>query len=130
MSAGQSPDHGTRRWVSVLLRTAHVAAMGVILGGVFLGAGQGELRAAIWVTLASGALMMLLDILKDPKVLLQGSGLFVLAKLALLAVGFFVQPDQRFGWYLAAAVVASVGSHMPGRLRHFSVAGKWREDAG
>ena len=112
------------RWASVLLRSIHVAAMGVVLGGVFLGANHEALAVAIWLTLVSGALMLFMDILKGPGVLLQVSGLAVILKLALLAVGFFFLPEQRFGWYLAATLIASIGSHMPGWLRHYSICKK------
>jgi hypothetical protein len=108
------------RWASVLLRTAHVAAMGVVLGGVFLGAQHDALASAIWATIISGCLMALLDLLKDPLFIFQGSGLATALKLALLGIGYFLLPGQRFYWYLAATIVASAGSHMPGRFRHFS----------
>jgi hypothetical protein len=109
------------RWLSVLLRSMHISAMAILLGGVFLGAGHGEIRAAIWAALLSGCLMLFMDIFKSPRVLLQGSGIFVLLKLALLAVGFFFLPGQRFYWYLAATFMASIGSHMPGHLRHCDI---------
>jgi hypothetical protein len=51
--------------------------------------------------------------------LTQGSGVAVLLKLGLLGMGV-LQPASRLPWYLAATVVASVGSHMPGTWRHFS----------
>ncbi|NTV75289.1 MAG: hypothetical protein HGA66_13925 [Holophaga sp.] len=44
----------------------------------------------------------------------------MLLKLALLGLGNLV-PQQRLGWYLAATAVASIGSHMPGNWRHFSL---------
>ncbi|MDR0498626.1 MAG: hypothetical protein LBH03_02680 [Holophagales bacterium] len=111
----------SRRWASVLLRSIHISAMGVVLGGVFLGAVYETLNIAIWMTVISGCLMMSMDIFKDPKILLQGSGLAVILKLILLAIGFFFLPEQRFGWYLSATFVASVGSHMPGALRHWDI---------
>jgi len=43
----------------------------------------------------------------------------VLLKLGLLGMGA-LQPADRLPWYLAATLVASVGSHMPGSWRHFS----------
>ena len=113
------------RWASVLLRSVHIAAMGVVLGGVFLDSKHETLAVAICITLVSGGLMLLMDIFKDPGVLLQGSGLLVILKLALLAIGFFFLPEQRFGWYLAATFVASIGSHMPGWLRHYNICKKY-----
>jgi hypothetical protein len=109
------------RWASVLLRTIHIAAMGVVLGGVFLRAQHDALATAIWATILSGVLMSLMDLLKDPMYIFQGSGIATALKLALLAIGFYFLPEQRFSWYLAATVVASIGSHMPGSFRHFSL---------
>ena len=43
----------------------------------------------------------------------------LLLKLALLGLGNLF-PGARLEWYLAAALVASVGSHMPSSWRHFS----------
>ncbi len=109
-----------RRLLQLLLRSAHLAAMGIVLGGCFLGLEYHPLRHAIWVTLGTGAALLGMDIAKDAAILHQGSGLFVLLKLALLGLGN-VFPQHRFGWYLAATLVASFGSHMPGSWRHYSV---------
>ena len=109
------------RWVSVVLRSIHIATMGVVLGGVFLGAGHEALSAFIWAVVLSGCLMLGLDVCKCPRVLLQLNGLAVLLKLLLLAAGVFVFPTQQFAWYLAATLVASVASHMPGHWRHYDI---------
>ena len=109
------------RWVSIILRSVHVSAMAVVLGGVFMGAEHEMISMAIWATLLSGCLMLLIDIVKSPRVIAQGSGFMAALKLALLAIGFFILPEQRFYWYLAAAFVASVGSHMPGSMRHYDI---------
>jgi hypothetical protein len=119
-SSPQRP-FSTGRWLSVLLRSVHISTMAILLGGVFLSAGHDEIRAANWAALLSGCFMLFMDILKSPRVLLQGSGLFVLLKLALLSVGFFFLPGQRFYWYLAATFIASIGSHMPSGLRHCDI---------
>jgi len=95
--------------------------MGVVLGGVFLGAEHETLAVAIWGTLLSGCLMLLMDICKGHRFLLQGSGIAVILKLALLAVGFFFLPGERFALYLAATFVAGIGSHMPGHWRHWDI---------
>jgi hypothetical protein len=110
------------RWVrglQVLLRSIHITAMGLVLGGIYLGGGYGQLRGAIITVLASGAALAAVDLAKGPSFLLQGSGVALLAKLALLGLGN-LYPGSRLGWYLAATLVASIGSHMPGSWRHFS----------
>ena len=116
--AGESPS-GTRI-AQVVLRSVHIAAMGLVLGGVALGAGFGRLHLAILVTVLSGLVLASLDFRKGPGFLLQGSGLALLLKLGLLGLGQAF-PGARLPWYLAATVVASVGSHMPGAWRHFTL---------
>jgi len=106
------------RAAQVALRSVHIAAMGLVLGGIWLGGGHGRLRAAILLTVASGLLLALIDLAKGPGFLLQGSGAALLLKLALLGLGCWFAGD-RLQWYLAATVVASIGSHMPGAWRHF-----------
>jgi hypothetical protein len=107
------------RPAQVLLRTAHIMAMALLLGGLALGAGYERLKASIAATILSGLLLLLLDLAKGSTALTQGSGAAVLLKLMLLGLGCLF-PRARFEWYLAATAVASIGAHMPGRWRHFS----------
>jgi hypothetical protein len=116
----ESPRHF--RWArptQVVLRSIHIAAMALVVGGIPFGADFQALRGPILITLASGVLLFALDLAKDLAMLSQGSGVAVLLKLGLLGVGM-LQPASRLPWYLAATLVASVGSHMPGSWRHFS----------
>lgn len=107
------------RIAQVLLRSVHIAAMGLVLGGIHLGGDYPRLRGAILLTVASGLLLAALDLAKGAGWLLQGSGVALLLKLALLGLGN-AYAGGRLRWYLAATLVASVGSHMPGAWRHFS----------
>jgi hypothetical protein len=108
-----------RRLLNVAFRTAHLLGMGVVLGGVALGAGRDRLGPWILLTLLSGGALLGLDLLKGPDFLSQGSGAALLLKLLLLLLGNLF-PAARFPFYLAATAVASAGSHMPGAWRHFS----------
>jgi hypothetical protein len=126
--SGTKNPYSPYRWLAVLLRSVHISAMAVVLGGVFLDAKHETIGFAVWATLLSGSLMLLMDIAKSHRILLQGSGLAVLLKLALLATGFFFLPEQRFALYLAATIVASAGSHMPGQFRHCDIL-LWRSRA-
>lgn len=107
------------RPVQLVLRSLHIAAMALVVGGLPFGAGYPQLRWPILATLLSGVLLFAIDLARDMGILLQGSGVAVLLKLGLLGMGF-LQPSARLPWYLAATLVASVGSHMPGAWRHFS----------
>lgn len=110
------------RWarpVQLVLRSLHIAAMALVVGGIPFGADFQALRGPILLTLVSGVLLFAVDLAKDLAILTQGSGVAVLLKLGLLGLGV-LQPAARLPWYLAATLVASVGSHMPGTWRHFS----------
>ena len=113
------PKPTPARLVQVAVRSVHIAAMGLVLGGIHMGGGFGQLRGPILAAIASGLLLALLDLAKGPGFLLQGSGAALLLKLALLGLGN-VWSGARLEWYLAATLVASIGAHMPGSWRHFS----------
>jgi hypothetical protein len=72
------------------------------------------------LTIASGLLLLGIDLWKSGAYLYQGNGAAVLLKLALLGLGQSV-PAARLEWYLAATAVASIGSHMPKTWRHWSL---------
>ena len=116
MSSG-APSWG--RLAQVALRTAHLMAMALVLGGLAQGTDLARLKAALALTILSGVLLLLLDLAQGSTALHHGSGVAVLLKLALLGLGGLF-PGERLGWYLAATAVASIGAHMPGNWRHFS----------
>lgn len=110
------------RWWRVALRTVHIVAMALLLGGIAYGVAEPRLHGAILATLLSGVALALLDAWKSLAIYGQGSGLAVLLKLILLGCGN-VWPRHRLAWYLAATAIASIGAHMPGRWRHAVVWG-------
>ncbi len=112
------------RPAQLILRSLHIAAMALVVGAIPFGASFEALRMPILLTLVSGALLFAIDLARDLAILSQGSGVAVLLKLGLLGMGA-LQPADRLPWYLAATLVASVGSHMPGSWRHFSFL-KWK----
>ncbi|HEY3270232.1 MAG TPA: hypothetical protein VGJ89_03375 [Geothrix sp.] len=121
----ESPRHFPwARPTQLVLRSLHIAAMALVLGAIPFGADFHALRAPILLTVGSGVLLFAIDLARDAAILTQGSGVAVLVKLALLGLGA-AQPASRLPWYLAATLVASVGSHMPGAWRHFSFL-QWR----
>ena len=107
------------RPVQLVLRSLHIAAMALVVGALPFGGTFEALRGPILITLMSGILLFAIDLARDAAILAQGSGVAVLLKLGLLGLGI-LQPAQRLPWYLAATLVASLGSHMPGAWRHFS----------
>jgi len=116
----EAPRHFSwARPVQLVLRSVHIAAMAMVVGAIPFGAEFAALQVPILLTLASGTLLFVIDLARDMGILVQGSGMAVLLKLGLLGLGA-LQPAARLPWYLAATLVASVGSHMPGTWRHFS----------
>jgi len=108
------------RALNIALRTAHIAAMAVLVGGVAFDIEPERLRLALWLTVGTGAALAAVE--AGPRLLWfhQGSGMLTLAKVALLCV-VPVAGDHQLSLLLALIVVGSVGSHMPGRYRHYSV---------
>ena len=110
---------GDRAW-RVGARTVHLAAMGLLLGGAAYRVPVRDLTVPIVLTVASGLVLLGIDLFKSCVVLYQGCGVATLIKLALLGLGELF-PSARIEWYLAATAVASIGSHMPGSWRHYSL---------
>jgi hypothetical protein len=108
------------RAVRIAARTVHIVAMALVLGGVAYAAPVAALALPLALTLASGLLLLGLDLWKSGTWLTQGGGVAVLLKLALLSLGQWF-PAARFECYLAATSVASIGAHMPKSWRHWSV---------
>lgn len=108
------------RPVQVVLRAAHVAAMGVVLGGLAFGVPDDRLHVAGVLTVASGVLLLAVELLRSGVYVYTGAGALSLLKLLLLGAGQAF-PAGRFGLYLAATLVAAVGAHMNSRWRHFSL---------
>jgi hypothetical protein len=106
------------------LRTVHIVAMAMVLGGLARGGTHETLRTWIWTTVLSGVLLLALDLWKSCLFLTQGAGVAVLLKLALLGLGNLF-PGARLEWYLAGTALASIGSHMVSSWRHFSFL-EWR----
>jgi hypothetical protein len=109
---------GARAW-QIGARTVHIAAMALVLGGVAWRAPARDLVAPMAITALSGVVLLGIDLGKSFAILYQGSGVAALLKLVLLGAGSLL-PSARLEWYLAATVVASIGSHMPGAWRHYS----------
>ena len=107
------------RPLQVGLRTVHIVAMAMVLGGLARGGTRETLLGWIVATILSGVLLLGIDLWKSCAYLGQGAGVAVLLKLGLLGLGNLF-PEARFGWYLAATAVASIGSHMISTWRHFS----------
>lgn len=109
-----------KRALNIALRTAHIAAMGVLLGGHVFDVTPERLKMSLSLTVGTGFLLAALE--AGPRLLWlhQGRGLVTMAKVALLCAVPLAW-DLRVPILLAVVVLASVGSHMPARFRYFSI---------
>ena len=107
--------------MSIALRTLHLAAFGMLLGGHAFGVEEERLLASLYLTILSGLGLMALEIYAVGLYwLILGKGIMVLVKLALLLVIPFFW-EARVALLLLVIGIASVGSHMPARYRHYSL---------
>jgi len=109
----------TRAW-NIAMRTAHIATMGILLGGHAFDVPKADLETSHWWCIGTGLALLALETGLQLTWFHQGRGLMVLAKMVLIGcVPFFW--DYRLPILLAVVVIASAGSHMPARFRYYSV---------
>ena len=109
----------SRAW-NIVLRTAHIAVTGMLLGGHFFGLSAGRLLPLLYMGVLTGAAMGILEIYPDWRGLFEVRSLVIAAKLVLLCLIPLLW-DFRVVILLLVLVMASAGSHMPRRIRHYSV---------
>ncbi len=109
-----------RAW-NIALRTAHIAVVSVLVGGHAYDVPPARLYAILWAAIVTGAALVFLEAFSVRlRWLAEGRGLMVLAKLGLLLVIPFAW-SSRLAILMVVIVLASVGSHMPGRFRYYSI---------
>ena len=108
------------RALRMTVRTAHLAAMGILLGGHVFDLPPEKLFPAMLWTVGTGAAYALIELYCSFNWLFQIRGLMTLAKIGLVLL-IPVLWDQRI-WILAAVLIlGSVGTHMPATVRYYSI---------
>ncbi len=108
------------RFWNIALRTAHLAATGILLGGHAFDVSRDRLLPALGWSVATGVAMVGLESGARGVWLVQGRGLLTLGKLGLLCtIPCFW--NLRVPILLAVVALASIGSHMPARFRYYSI---------
>jgi hypothetical protein len=109
----------TRIW-NIAARTVHIAATGVLLGAHVFDVPADRLWPYLWAAIATGSIIIALEVYPEGHWLHQGCAIALYTKLTLLVlIPFFW--ESRVPILLAVVVLASVGSHAPRQLRHYSV---------
>ncbi|HEY3384342.1 MAG TPA: hypothetical protein VGK32_21495 [Vicinamibacterales bacterium] len=108
------------RLFNVLCRTIHLAATGTLLGGHVFGVSADLLVPWLWLAIATGAALLAIELYGSLDWAFQLGGLSVVMKLAVLCAVPFAW-NTRVPLLFAVVAIAGVGSHMSGRLRHYSL---------
>jgi hypothetical protein len=107
-----------RVW-SILFRALHLLAISILVGGHAFNAPIDPLRRALYVAIASGVGMALIEAYPSWRAFFEGWGILVMIKLALLCAVPFAW-SHRFAILVVVLLIASIGSHMPKRMRHWA----------
>lgn len=109
-----------KRWTKISLRTLHLVAVAGVGGGVLFALDEDLWLNYWWLALASGALMMLMDMIANPVWMVQVRGLVILVKLLLLLF-LGMCPDWDRFLLFTIIIMSAVISHAPGKLRYYSI---------
>ncbi len=108
------------RALNIALRTFHIGAMSVLVGGHAFDVAPDALKPALWLTVGTGLALAAVETGGRLLWFHQLRGVMTLVKLALICSVAFVW-DYRLPILLTVIVIASVGSHMSRRFRYYSV---------
>lgn len=110
-------DFPLRRAIRTVLRTLHILATGVLLGGHIFGQSKEQLIGWLVGSIVSGGLLLATDLHSSFALLFQVRGLLTILKLLLVAM-VFVFWQGRVPLLILALVIGGIGSHMPGKMRY------------
>src|SRR5271166_4132690 len=108
------------RACNIALRTAHIGATGVLLGGHFFGVAAGRLLPLLYMAILTGAALGIAEVYPNWRGVFEVRSLVIAAKLLLLCLVPLLW-NYRVAILFVVLMVASAGSHMPRRIRHYSV---------
>ena len=108
------------RQLRTLLRTVHIAAMAVLVGGHVFDVPRGDLHGALIWTVLTGGLIVLLEIYGTLGWFFEVRGLVTVPKVALVCL-VPVFWEQRVWLLMAALAIGSFSSHTTGKIRYYSI---------
>jgi hypothetical protein len=114
---GEAPHLGLERAVGIALRTVHLVAMALVLGGAAYGATPEALRTWLAATALSGVALVVSEARHSRHWVYQARGILVV--LHVVALGAY-RLGGGAGALAAALVVGAVGSHLPRSVRKWS----------
>jgi hypothetical protein len=116
--SGFDPYSPAARAIALGLRTVHLGAMSLVVGGLYFAVPPASLRSWIALTAVSGAGLLASEMSHSRHWVYQGRGLAAIAHVAALAL--LVVGASRAAAALAL-VLGAVGSHLPKKVRKWSL---------
>ena len=111
---------GWVRALDILLRTGHIGTTGVLFGGAIFAVPFARMISWHQLAIATGGGLVLLEIHHSRHWPYQVRGVMTLTHIGLLGLIHFY-PEYRALILATALVIGSIGSHMPGNMRHWSL---------
>lgn len=107
------------RVYKLLARTVHLIAISGLVGGHMFGAQLAPLRLLLYLSIITGVAMCVLEAYPNRHFFYEGWALLLWLKLVILILvpAFW---NARTPILIVVVVIASVGSHMPRALRHWT----------
>jgi len=117
---GVRKDFVGRRWLSIILRSLHLA--GVVLVGVGVLSNGTQSAAGFVLMLLTGFALYVLELWRHPRCWREIAGLLTPVKLITLLVMMLV-PELTVPLFWLLLIASSVVSHAPYEFRHIKVLG-------
>ena len=109
----------SRAW-SIAFRTAHIGVTGMLLGGHFFGIAAERILPLLYLAILTGVALAIAEVYPNGRSVFEVRSLVIASKVLLLCLVPLLW-NYRFAILIVVLVVASAGSHMPRRYRHYSV---------
>jgi hypothetical protein len=120
MTGPEGRRPGWTRAIEIALRTSHLGAMAILVGGVHLAAGDPALPAWRALTGVTGLGLLATEVRHSRHWVYQGRGLVTLLHVAALGLLLVPGAGARLATALAL-VLGAVGSHLPKSVRKWSL---------
>jgi hypothetical protein len=106
-----------RRTVEIAVRTAHVGAMALVVGGHHFSAASSSLRAWYVLTAVTGVALLASEASHSRHWIHQARGVLSLAHVGVIALVALAPAPVVLA---AALIIGSIGSHLPRTVRKWS----------
>jgi len=113
------------RWLNISLRGLHLVGIAGLAGGFLFNLPESAWLGYWHLALATGVLLSALYLWTDAKWLLKLKGQAILAKLALLALAYYL-PDGRAVVFVLIVLLSAFFAHAPDRVRSYAWGRKLR----